>query len=77
MKALLEVRNLSYLYPTRTVFADMSFDARAGEFIALMGSNGAGKSTLLDTIAGLRRATSGTAAFNGKLLSDWSANEQP
>jgi iron complex transport system ATP-binding protein len=40
-----------------------------------MGSNGAGKSTLLDTIGGLRRATSGTIAVDGKLLSDWSASD--
>ena len=58
MNVLLQVRDLSFRYPTRTVFSELSFDAYAGEFIALMGSNGAGKSTLLDTIAGLRRATS-------------------
>jgi ABC-type cobalamin/Fe3+-siderophores transport system ATPase subunit len=70
--ALLQVRNLSFRYPNRIVFDDLSFDARAGEFIALMGSNGAGKSTLLDSIAGLRPATSGTVAFDGKPLSEWS-----
>ena len=74
MSALIKVQNLSFRYLMRTVFSDLSFEARAGEFIALMGSNGAGKSTLLDTIAGLRRATSGTVAVDGKLLSDWSEN---
>lgn len=75
MSVLVEVRNLSFRHPTRTVFSDLSLDAHAGEFIALMGSNGAGKSTLLDTIAGLRRATTGTVAVDGRLLSDWSASE--
>ncbi len=75
MSALVEVRNLSFRYPTRTIFSDLTFNAHAGEFIALMGSNGAGKSTLLDTIAGLRRATSGEIAVDGKLLSGWSAND--
>ena len=75
MSVLVEVRNLSFRHPMRTVFSDLSLDAHAGEFIALMGSNGAGKSTLLDTIAGLRRATTGTVAVDGRLLSDWSASE--
>jgi iron complex transport system ATP-binding protein len=74
MSALLEVRDLSCQYPAHFVFSDLSFSARAGEFIALMGSNGAGKSTLLDTIAGLRRATSGTVALYGKQSSEWSVS---
>jgi len=75
MNVLLKVRNLSFRYPTRTVFSDLSFDACSGEFIALMGSNGAGKSTLLDSIGGLRRATYGTVVIDGKSLSDWSVND--
>jgi ABC-type cobalamin/Fe3+-siderophores transport system ATPase subunit len=75
MNALVEVRHLSFHYPTRVVFDNICFEAHAGEFVALMGTNGAGKSTLLDTIAGLRRATSGTVAVSGRELSDWPAND--
>jgi iron complex transport system ATP-binding protein len=75
MSAEIEVRDLSFRYPTRVVFNDVGFDAHAGEFIALMGANGAGKSTLLDTIAGLRRPTSGTVALDGRILSEWSASD--
>ena len=38
---------------------NVTFVARAGESIALIGSNGAGKSTLLRVIAGVERPTSG------------------
>ncbi|HEY1658801.1 MAG TPA: ABC transporter ATP-binding protein [Candidatus Sulfotelmatobacter sp.] len=75
MKTLLQIENLSFSYPARMVFEEVSFEANAGEFIVLMGSNGAGKSTLLDTIAGLREPTSGTIKINGKSLRDWRANE--
>lgn len=39
--------------------ADVSFVARAGEQVGLVGQNGSGKSTLLRVIAGLERPTTG------------------
>ena len=71
MTALLQLADVSFSYPGRTVFSGVSFEANEGEFIALMGSNGAGKSTLLDTIAGLREVTSGCIAASGKRLDGW------
>lgn len=43
----------------------VSFDIRRGEYFGLLGPNGAGKSTLINVIAGLCRATSGTASVLG------------
>lgn len=44
---------------TVNALTNVSFMARAGEAIALVGSNGAGKSTLLRIIAGVERPTKG------------------
>ncbi len=43
----------------------MSLAVEQGEFFGLLGPNGAGKTTLINVIAGLARATSGSAAVMG------------
>jgi iron complex transport system ATP-binding protein len=53
----------------RTLLTELSFELRAGEFIAVLGRNGCGKSLTLHTLAGLRPAASGTVALEGRGLS--------
>ncbi len=49
------VENLKYKYPATDFLAldGISFSAKAGEFIGIIGKNGSGKSTLCQAIAGL------------------------
>jgi heme exporter protein A len=49
----------------REVFADLHFETRAGEAVAVVGPNGAGKTSLLRLIAGLIMPADGTIALEG------------
>lgn len=74
--ALLTVSGVSFRYPARQVLDSVTFEARSGEFIVLMGLNGAGKSTLLDIVGGLRAASAGEIRLGGQRLQSWSAGER-
>jgi ABC-2 type transport system ATP-binding protein len=50
---VLEVRGLQRSFGSRQVLRGVSFDARDGEVLALLGANGAGKTTTLRCVAGL------------------------
>lgn len=52
---------------------NVSFEARAGEFICIIGPSGCGKSTLLQLIAGLDQPTSGKIRINGNPVTGPSA----
>jgi len=62
---LLDVNEVSYRYGSLFALNKVSFEAEAGELIALVGRNGAGKSTLLRCIAGWTRATDGDIKILG------------
>jgi len=59
MSLLLSAQGLTKSFGPRPLFAELSFDLRAGERIGLIGPNGAGKSTLLKILAGLETADTG------------------
>jgi zinc/manganese transport system ATP-binding protein len=50
----------------RRIWRDVTFSARAGEFIAILGPNGAGKSTLLKVALGLLPLSAGHVSAFGR-----------
>jgi ABC-type cobalamin/Fe3+-siderophores transport system ATPase subunit len=72
---LLEVEGVSLAYGNRHVLRSITFNADAGEFLALLGINGAGKSTLLDIVSGFRAPDAGTVSLAGRSQRDWKLQE--
>ncbi len=60
-----KVENLRKSYGRKTVLDGVSFAARSGECIGILGKNGCGKSTLLSIIAGVSSQESGKIHFEG------------
>ncbi|RYC67090.1 MULTISPECIES: heme ABC transporter ATP-binding protein [Spirosoma] len=72
---MLNVENLSFRTNQRTLLTQLSFEARAGELLAIVGPNGAGKSTLLKLCAGEQKPTAGTIALHATPLSAYSSKQ--
>lgn len=56
---------------TRVLVRALAFEARGGEFVALLGRNGVGKTLTLHTLAGLRAAAAGRVQLDGRDLGAW------
>ncbi|MCP8896713.1 ABC transporter ATP-binding protein [Shinella daejeonensis] len=65
----LSVRDLTVRDSRGVTMVDgVSFDIRAGEIVGIAGVAGNGQSELLETIAGMRRAASGTVTLSGRTI---------
>src|SRR6184192_486554 len=62
----LAVRGISKSFGSVQALADVDFEVRDGEVMALVGDNGAGKSTLIKCVAGIHSPDSGEILFDGK-----------
>ncbi len=70
----IEVQRLSKRYGALSALDDIDLVIQPGEFFAMLGPNGAGKTTLISILAGLTRASCGTARVMGyDVLSEYRA----
>ncbi|MBM3522945.1 MAG: ABC transporter ATP-binding protein [Alphaproteobacteria bacterium] len=75
---ILEIRNLSKIFPVHGAFGrvtarlravdDVSFAMAPGEVLGLVGESGCGKSTLGKTIMGIHEPSAGEVRFEGQLI---------
>jgi iron complex transport system ATP-binding protein len=72
---MLEIRNLNFTYGNSPVLKEISFSAKAGEFITIIGPNGAGKSTLLKIMDGILGTGKSDIRLEHKSIADYSRKE--
>jgi putative ABC transport system ATP-binding protein len=71
----LKIENLSKLYGDAVVFANVSLEVKAGEFVAIVGESGVGKSTLLNCMAGLDSWNTGSVQVGDANLGGMNAEQ--
>lgn len=65
MTPAIQIQNIVKQYHKLTALNGVNLEVKQGEFFGLLGPNGAGKTTLISILAGLTRATSGSAQVMG------------
>jgi zinc transport system ATP-binding protein len=65
--AILEVKNLSFSYPDKSILHRLSFSVEKGDFLCVVGTNGTGKSTLLKLILNRLTPVEGEIKLLGEL----------
>ena len=60
---MLKVSDLTFQFPHRQLFRDLSFQIRPGHLLHVKGANGVGKSTLVNILCGFLAPTSGEIAY--------------
>ena len=68
MEGSVSVRNLSFRYggaDSPPILDDVTFEAKPGQTVAIVGRSGSGKTTLIKCLAGLLEPTGGTVTFDG------------
>lgn len=65
MSMCLSIEGVCKSYRHKEVLKDVSFSAKEGDIIGIIGSNGSGKSTLLSILSGVLNADSGSFSYHG------------
>ncbi len=63
---MLEVQNLNFRYKKHNILENISFSAKAGEHVSIIGESGSGKSTLLKLLYGTYDLNQGQVFWNGE-----------
>jgi putative ABC transport system ATP-binding protein len=71
----LRIDNLAKRYGDTSVFANVSLEVPAGEFVAIVGESGVGKSTLLNCMAGLDHWDAGSVQVGNDDLGRMNAEQ--
>lgn len=66
VKPIIQIKNFSMKFGTKTVIKDLSFEVMRGEVFGFLGSNGSGKTTTLRALLGLYEPTAGELLVDGK-----------
>lgn len=61
---IIQVDNLSVIYPGKTVLDDISFSVNRGEVLTVLGGSGSGKTTLMRHLIGLEKPAYGKIILN-------------
>ncbi len=75
-RVVAQMKNVSRVYGTKTVFSNVDFTIERGERIALVGVNGAGKSTLIKLLAGTDTLSTGEYTLGHNVEPDYFAQDQ-
>src|SRR4030067_795910 len=70
---MLQLHDISTYYGQIRALEWINLEVHAGEIFTLIGANGAGKTTLLNTISGILTPKHGQVMFDGKPISNRSA----
>lgn len=72
---LVEIRDVTFQYNTRTILSDLSLTIPRGKVTAIMGGSGCGKTSLLNLIGGRLRPTRGQVLVDGLNVPDLSKKD--
>ena len=67
---MVEVKNLTKKYGSKTVLDNVSFDVKDGEILGFLGPNGAGKSTTIKAMLNMIHADAGSAEILGMSVAE-------